>query len=166
MIGKARKLAEVVAVCLLTAMFAAFLLQIFMRYVVNQPVGWTSEACVILYIWTVFWTSTFLLKERDHITFSILYEMAGPRPRWLLTLLGHLALAVAFASALPAIADYVSFMKIDSTPVTRIRFDVIYSIFVVFAVAVAIRAALTVYRTLRAGAPAATAGEAAERAES
>jgi TRAP-type C4-dicarboxylate transport system permease small subunit len=154
MIRSGRKIAEIVAVGLLTAMFAAFLLQIFMRYVVNHPLGWTSEACVILYIWTVFWTSTFLLRERDHITFSMLFDIAGPRPRWVLTVAGHLVLGIAFASALPAIADYVSFMKIDSTPITRIRFDLVYSIFVVFAAAVAIRSVLAVYRALREGLPA------------
>jgi TRAP-type C4-dicarboxylate transport system permease small subunit len=151
LIRGARRAAEVVAVGLLTAMFAAFLLQIFMRYVVNHPLGWTSEACVILYIWTVFWTSTFLLKERDHITFSLLADMAAPRPRWLLGIAGHAILAVAFAAALPATVDYVTFMKIDSTPVTRIRFDLVYSIFVVFAAAVAIRSALAAYAALRAG---------------
>lgn len=154
MIRRGRKIAELVAVGLLTAMFAAFLLQIFMRYVLNHPIGWTSEACVILYIWTVFWTSTFLLKESDHITFSMLFDIAGPRPRWVMTLAGHLALGLAFAGALPATADYVTFMKIESTPIAGIRFDLVYSIFVVFAAAVAIRSALAVYRALREGLPA------------
>ncbi|WP_159591192.1 TRAP transporter small permease [Chelativorans xinjiangense] len=151
MIGKWRKFAEIVAVGLLTAMFASFLLQVFMRYVVNHPLGWTSEACVILYIWAVFWTSAFLLEEREHITFSILSDALAPRPRWVLSLIGHAVLAVAFASALPAIVDYIAFMKIDSTPITRIRFDYVFSIFAVFAVAVVIRSVLALYRTLRDG---------------
>lgn len=150
--GKWRKFAEIVAVGLLTAMFASFLLQIFMRYVVNHPLGWTSEACVILYIWAVFWTAAFLLEERDHITFSMLSDTLSPRPRWVLSLIGHAVLAVAFASALPAIVDYITFMKIDSTPVTHIRFDYVFSIFAVFAVAVVIRSVLALYRALRDGA--------------
>ncbi len=156
MIAKWRKFAEIVAVGLLTAMFASFLLQIFMRYVVNQPLGWTSEACVILYIWTVFWTSAFLLDESEHITFSMLSDALSPAKRRVLTIIGHIILGAAFLSALPAITDYVTFMKIDSTPVTRIRFDYIYSIFVVFAAAVAIRAFLSIYRALRNGAVAST----------
>lgn len=144
-----RKFAEIVAVGLLTAMFASFLLQIFMRYVVNQPLGWTSEACVILYVWTVFWTAAFLLKESDHITFGMLVDVLPPRARRIMTITGHVILGLAFASALPAITDYVAFMKIDSTPVTHIRFDYIYSIFVVFAAAVVIRSVLAIYRALR-----------------
>lgn len=151
MAGKWRSFAEIVAVGLLTAMFAAFLLQIFMRYVVNQPLGWTSEACVILYIWAVFWTAAFLLDEREHITFSMLYDSLSPRPRWVLSLIGHVVLGVAFAGSLPAVVDYITFMKIDSTPITDIRFDYVYSIFAVFVAAVAIRSALAFYRTLRGG---------------
>jgi TRAP-type C4-dicarboxylate transport system permease small subunit len=149
MLSRARKLAEIVAVALLTAMFAAFLLQIFMRYVVNQPLGWTSEACVILYIWTVFWTSAFLLDESDHVSFSMLSDAVSPRARRVLTIIGHVILGLAFASALPAIVEYVSFMKIDSTPVPRIRFDIVYSIFPVFAAAVVIRSVLALYRAFR-----------------
>ncbi|MCT7377098.1 TRAP transporter small permease [Chelativorans salis] len=151
MIGMWRKFAEIVAVGLLTAMFASFLLQVFTRYVINQPLGWTSEACVILYIWAVFWTSAFLLEEREHITFSMLSDALSPRPRWVLSLIGHAVLATAFASALPAIVDYIAFMKIDSTPITRIRFDYVFSIFAVFAVAVVIRSVLALYRALRDG---------------
>ncbi|RCS24847.1 TRAP transporter small permease [Phyllobacterium salinisoli] len=149
MLSRARKLAEIVAVALLTAMFAAFLLQIFMRYVLNHPLGWTSEACVILYIWTVFWTSAFLLDESDHVSFSMLSDAVSARSRRVLTIIGHVILGLAFASAFPAIVDYVSFMKIDSTPVTRIRFDVVYSIFPVFVVAVVIRSVLALYRAFR-----------------
>jgi len=150
-----------VAVGLLTAMFAAFLLQIFMRYVINQPLGWTSEAIVILYIWALFWTSAFLLNESEHITFTIVSDAVHPRARVraIMKLVGHVVLGIAFASALPAVVDYVTFMKIDTTPVTRIRFDYVYSIFVVFALAVVIRSSLAAYagmkKALRGNTPAA-----------
>ena len=54
------------------------LLQVFTRYVVNRPFGWTSEACVIFYVWIVFWTRAFLLRERDHVTFTMVYERRRP----------------------------------------------------------------------------------------
>lgn len=149
MLSTARKITEIVAVALLTAMFAAFLLQIFTRYVLDNPLGWTSEACVILYIWTVFWTSAFLLNESDHVSFSMLSDAVSARTRRVFTVIGHIMLGLAFASALPAIVDYVSFMKIDSTPVMRIRFDAVYSIFPVFVVAVIIRSVLALYGAFR-----------------
>jgi len=145
MAAKLRKFTEIVAVGLLTAMFLVFLLQIFMRYVVNQPLGWTLEASVILYIWAIFWTSAFLLDESEHITFTIVADVVHPRVRAMMKLAGHLILGLAFASALPAVVDYVTFMKIDTTPVIGIRFDYVFSIFVVFMVAVIIRSMLGIY---------------------
>jgi len=149
MAAKLRKFTEIVAVGLLTAMFLVFLLQIFMRYVVNQPLGWTLEASVILYIWAVFWTSAFLLDESEHIAFTILADAARPRVRAMMKLAGHVILGIAFISALPGVVDYVTFMKIDTSPVIGIRFDYVFSIFVVFMAAVIIRSILGAYKILK-----------------
>ena len=51
-----RKGADYVAVGLLTAMFLSFLLQIFSRYVLVNPLGWTLEACLVTWLWLVFWS--------------------------------------------------------------------------------------------------------------
>ena len=42
--------AESVAALLFLAMFAAFLIQVFARYVLNNPIGWTQESVLIAYI--------------------------------------------------------------------------------------------------------------------
>lgn len=120
-----------------------------MRYVMNNPLGWTLEACVILYIWTVFWTSAFLTDESDHITFTILLDGVRTGVRRIMLIMGHIVLSVAFISALPAVVDYVTFMKIESIPIAHLRFDFVFSIFVVFMVAVVIRSVLMTYRAFR-----------------
>lgn len=144
-----QKFAEVMAVAFLAAMFAAFLLQIVTRYVLNNPLGWTSEACVILYIWAVFWTSAFVIGEKDHVAFTMISDVVSSRTRRVFRIIGYGALALAFATALPGIASYVHFMKIDVTPVTRIRFDIVYSVFPLFAAAVAIRSVIALWRAIR-----------------
>ncbi|TPL82638.1 TRAP transporter small permease, partial [Mesorhizobium sp. B2-3-13] len=55
--------ADNVAVALLAAMFIAFILQIFTRYVINDPLGWTLEVCLTTWLWLVFWSSAFVLTE-------------------------------------------------------------------------------------------------------
>ncbi|KAB2875422.1 MAG: TRAP transporter small permease [Bauldia sp.] len=134
------------AVGLFVAMFVAFLLQIFTRYVLNHPLGWTLEACVILYIWIVFWTSAFLLRERDHVAFTMLCDAVAPGARRVFAILGALAIGGAFVAGFPAMLSYVAFMSIDVTPVTRIRFDYVYSIWILFAGAVIVRSAVLLVR--------------------
>ena len=49
----ARRGAEGVAVGLLTALFVFFIVQIVSRYVFNRPLGWTTEACLLSWLWLV-----------------------------------------------------------------------------------------------------------------
>jgi TRAP-type C4-dicarboxylate transport system permease small subunit len=140
--------AELVTVLLFMAMFAAFLLQVFTRYVLNDPVAWTQEFVLIMYIWIVFWCGAFLLKEREHITFDMFFLALPPRQRRILAIVLTALTGLVFMVALPATFDYVTFMKIEKSPVMGIRFDILYSIFIVFVVAVAVGALWRIWRLL------------------
>jgi TRAP-type C4-dicarboxylate transport system permease small subunit len=137
-----RFVVELVAALLFVAMFAAFLLQVFTRYVLNDPVAWTQEFVLIVYIWIVFWCAAFLLHERDHITFDMISGALPPPRRRVLAIVLTAITGIAFLAALPATIDYVTFMSIEKSPVLGIRFDLLYSIFIVFVAAIAIGAVL------------------------
>ncbi|MHB1101634.1 MAG: TRAP transporter small permease [Devosia sp.] len=128
--------AELVAAAMFAALFGAFLIQIFTRYVLNNPTAWTQELTLVLYIWVVFWTCAFILHERDHISFDLISSSLPPRGRRVLAIASTALVVVAFGIALAPSFDYVSFMRITRTPVLRIPFDVVYSIFIIFLVAV------------------------------
>lgn len=146
--ARMRYFAELVAAIMFMIMFAAFLLQVFTRYILNDPVAWTQEFVLIAYIWIVFWCAAFLLREREHITFDMFF-LALPLPgRRVLAIVLTALTGVAFVAALPATVDYVTFMKIEKSPVIGLRFDVLYSIFVVFVIAVAVGAVVRVWRLL------------------
>lgn len=140
--------AELVAAALFAGMFGAFLLQVFTRYVLNDPTAWTQEMTLVLYIWVVFWTCAFLLRERDHITFDLIALALPPgRRRWL-ALISTGLVVIAFAAALLPAADYVAFMRIERTPVLGIPFDIVYSIFIIFMAALVVAGLLRIVRLL------------------
>lgn len=134
-----RNRADNVAVGLLTAMFVSFILQIFFRYVVNQPLTWTLEANLLTWLWVVFWVSAFLLRDRDHVKFDIFYLSAAPRVRRAFALLSAAAIVAAFGVAYPATFDFISFMKIESSSSLGIRLDFVFSAYLLFAAAVIVR---------------------------
>ena len=68
-----RSLTEAVPALLLAAMFLCFIIQVFMRYVMDSPVGWTVEVCVIAWLWILLWGQSVSVEERDEIRFDILY---------------------------------------------------------------------------------------------
>jgi C4-dicarboxylate transporter, DctQ subunit len=145
--------AENVAAAMLAVMFAAFLLQIAFRYVVDFPTGWTHELSVILWLWLVLWGAAFVLSEREEIRFDIIFGAVGPTGRRVMTLVAALALVALYSVSLPAIFDYVSFMKVQRTAYLKVRFDVLFSIYVVFAVAVIIRYIWLGYQAVWGAAP-------------
>ncbi|MDK9698252.1 MAG: TRAP transporter small permease subunit [Siculibacillus sp.] len=145
-----RRAAEIVAVICFTAMFAGFILQVVMRYGLNSPLDWTQELCIVLYLFGVFWTAAFLLKERDHVAFTVIYDHAPVRARRVMAAIGAIAIGVAFAADLPAAWDYIAYMGRQTTPVMRLRFDLVFGIFLIFMVAVVWRSGLTLRHLLGA----------------
>jgi len=131
-----RRWAEHVAAAMLAVMFAAFIVQIVFRYAFNFPIGWTSELTVTTWLWVVLWGAAFVLREREEIRFDLIYAAVGRRVRRGFAIVTAVALIALYGLSLPASVDYVAFMKVQYTPYLHIRNDHLYSIFVIFAVAV------------------------------
>lgn len=131
--------AENVVALLLFAMFVVFLLQIVSRYVLNLPIGWTHEVSVMLWIWLVLFGAAFVIRDNEEMRFDLIYGGVTERSRRIMAAITAVVLVVLFAWSLPATIDYVTFMKVEKTAYLRIRFDWLYSIYIVFAVAMIVR---------------------------
>ncbi|MBT9385322.1 TRAP transporter small permease subunit [Pseudooceanicola sp. CBS1P-1] len=137
---------------MLAVMFAAFIVQVAFRYLLNLPSGGASELTTIMWVWLVLWGAAFVLREREEIRFDFLISMVGPRLRRVMTILACAALLFLYGVSLPAAFDFVTFMKIQDTSYLDLRFDLVYSIYILFAVAILVRYAWLLWRALR-GAP-------------
>ena len=56
-----------------------------------------------------------------------------------MTIFAAAAVVVLFLLSLPAVVDYVTFMKVQRTAYLHVRFDWLFSIYVIFAVAAIVR---------------------------
>jgi TRAP-type C4-dicarboxylate transport system permease small subunit len=144
-----RALANHVAVALMATMFVSFLLQIFFRYVLNRPLGWTEEVTVLCWVWVVLWCASFVLSDAEEVRFDIVYGAVPQRVRRGLTVITAIALIVLLAWSLPATWRYVAFMKREHSAYLHMRFDLLYSIYLVFAVTCIVNHARLAYRALR-----------------
>lgn len=145
--------AENVLAAMLAVMFAAFLLQIAFRYLAGLPIGWTHEVSVILWVWLVLWGAAFVITEREEIRFDIIYGAVGAKTRRIMAVSTAIALVALYVVSLPAVVDYVTFMKVERTAYLKIRFDLLFSIYVVFVVATVIRYLWLGFQALRGVAP-------------
>ena len=113
------RVAEAIAAIALAAIFIVFLLQIFTRYsgklsqwmpVENlslwmseiEPLRWTVYLISLLWVWLIFLGCSFVVRERDHVAFDILYQAALPRLRKIMTILGAIILIAVMLISLPA----------------------------------------------------------------
>src|SRR5438477_8943386 len=141
--------AENIAAALLAVMFAAFIIQIVFRYVFNFPAGWAAELTVATWLWLVLFGSAFVLSEKEEIRFDLIYSSVGSRARIGMAIASALALVILYGASLKPSFDYVSFMKVERASYLKIRMDWMYSIYVVFLVAIIVRYVWLLSRLLR-----------------
>jgi TRAP-type C4-dicarboxylate transport system permease small subunit len=144
-----RARAENVLALLMAAMFVSFILQIFFRYVINLPVAWTEEVCVIGWLWGILWGAGFVTRNSEDVRFDMVYGLV-PRPvKRGFTVLASAAIVIILALSLPGAWSYVSFMKVEKSASLGIRMDWMFSIYIAFALATIARHAHIVVEALR-----------------
>lgn len=117
-----------------TVMFVSFCLQIFSRYVLGQQFSWTFEATVIGFLWTVAFGAIWAGRNHEHVSFSLIYDLFGPKGQAILNMIGSLMIAAAFVILIPAAYEYLEFITIKKTAVLRVSFTALYAPFLAFIV--------------------------------
>lgn len=141
--------AENVVSILLGIMFVAFVIQIVFRYFFNLPVGWSSELSVIIWLYMVLLGSAFWLRTDEELRFDLITGSVSPGVERGLVVVSSVATVILFAMAMPATLKYVTFMKVESTSYLKIRFDVLYSVYILFAAGLIVRYAWAAWQALR-----------------
>jgi TRAP-type C4-dicarboxylate transport system permease small subunit len=154
LLGRLHRFAEAVAAALLATIFAAFIVQIALRYLFNWPVGWTTELSLAAWLWLVLWGAAFVLKDDEEIRIDLLADRVGPTGRRVITAIAALAVLALFGLSLKPSYDYVAFMKVEKSSYLGVRMDAMYAIYLVFVVAVLLRALRQLVRAIRGTLPA------------
>ncbi|MBI1172866.1 TRAP transporter small permease subunit [bacterium] len=158
--------AEGVAALLMAAMFATFILQIAVRYIMGSAwfmarfggvisaasFGWTLEFCLVLWLWIVFWGNAFVVREKDHVTFDIIYFWVRPGLRKWFAVIGALAVAFGLLASIGPTYDKLAILKLKSSATLGVKMFPIYSIYFVFLVVVGLRYLWRAIDVLRHGA--------------
>lgn len=167
-----RRAAEYFVGALMALMFLTFVLQIVIRYTARlgwiaeavpflDPTryGWTLEFCLLLWVWIIFAGCAFVVRDEDHVTFDVLYNHVRPGIRRWFVILGGLAIAVGLAVSILPTWDKFFILRLKQTATLKqlvgdwVRMRDVYSVYILFLVAVSLRYAWAVWRAVRVGAP-------------
>lgn len=142
---------ETVGGALFLLAFGGFIIQVFFRYVMNDPLRWSEEFVMICFIWTVFWAAAFMVPIREHVSFDVVYEVVGPRTRRVFSIIAMVAVIVAFLMLIPPTLDYLDFLQRKKSPVLRIQMHWIYGCYILFVVGFMLQSCARLVRLLSAG---------------
>ncbi len=153
------RLTEAIAGGMLAAIFLIFLLQILLRYFFT-PAGWTLELIGILWVWVIFFSCAFIVRERDHVKFDIIYLSVPMRVRQVFAMLAAAAIVVGMLYSFLPTWDYIDWMKIRKTATVRNPFSgekiplrTVFTIYAVFMLVVAARYGWLFFDIMRNGPP-------------
>jgi len=134
-----RARAENVLVFMMASLFVVFIAQVAFRYVFNLPLGGTDELCNFLWLWGILWGAAFVMRSHEDIRFDMLYNLLPHSIKRLFTMFGSSALVLILLASLPATWSYVSFMKVEKSAALLLPMNWVFSIYVVFLLAMVVR---------------------------
>ncbi|MFW2542088.1 TRAP transporter small permease [Primorskyibacter sp. 2E107] len=164
------RLAEGLAALMMALMFGTFILQVAVRYTARldwvaeavplfdpSRYGWTLEFCLALWVWIVFWGNATIVRERDHVTFDLLYLSVNPRLRRGFAVISAVAICAGLLWSLEPTWSKFYILRLKKTATLSnvfgdwIRMRDIYSVYAFFLVAVSLRYALRAWKATRHG---------------
>ena len=144
-----QKSANVIGGGLFLTLFIVFVVQVTARFGFNKPMAWTDEAAVILYVWVILWAAAFVVPEREHVVFDLLWNSVRQRARQVMQIAGNLMIGGLALYGIPASWDYVHFMAREGTPVLGVSFMWVFMPFVLLLAALVVRSALAIWNAVR-----------------
>ena len=144
---------------MLAAIFLIFMLQIVLRYFFT-PAGWTLEFIGILWVWVIFFSCAFVVREQDQVRFDIIYLAVPRRVRQIMCMVSAFAIIAGMLYAFLPTWEYIDWMKIRKTATVRNPFTgnkiplrEVFSIYAVFMIALVGRYAWQFMTVLKKGPP-------------
>ena len=144
-----KKVADLIGGTLFLTLFIVFVIQVTARFGFNRPMAWTDEAAVILYVWVILWSAAFVVPEREHVAFDLIWNSVNLPTRKVMRVTGNLLIGGVALYGIPATWDYVHFMKRESSPVLGISFMLVFLPFVLLLVALVVRSAWAIWNAFR-----------------
>ena len=153
-----RSFANFITAAMLAVLFFTFLLQIFSRYILKAPFGWTLELCLILWLWIVFFGCSFAVRDQDHVKFDIFYYATPKKVQLIFSIISAIGVIVIMGySFLPTI-DYIDWMKMRKTTTVKIfnnkiPLSYIFSVYGIFLLSVIIQYIWKLINLMKSGLP-------------
>lgn len=131
-------------------LFAVFVFQVFMRYVVRQPQAWTTEVEQSCFLWLVMLGACYCQRMKGHVTFTLLYDNLGVKGKAITAMLGNILITfTCLITFLPSL-NYVWGLMERQQVTTLLKWPktVVFFPYVVFLAFILVYALMEIYEEI------------------
>ena len=128
------KMVEIISVVLLLLMIVITCLQVFLRYVLNNPTSWSGEVAIILLIWLGYLGIALGIKDKEHISIDYLYAKLNEKYRKALDCFFYVAVILFSILMIVNGRLLVGVTTMQKLPATGLSKAILYSALIVSGV--------------------------------
>jgi TRAP-type C4-dicarboxylate transport system permease small subunit len=130
-------------------LFIAFIVQIFFRYVLQNPLMWPEELSTLAFIWTTLLAAGYIRRINGHVGFTLVYERLSNRNKTITRIISNALIFFAFLLPVYPTFNYIKAMHIEKSSVLRIPFSIGYGPVLVFFILILCHSLYDIYVDLR-----------------
>jgi len=113
-------------------LFLTFIIQIFFRYVLRNPLMWPEELTSLAFIWTTLLSAGYIRRVHGHVAFTLGYDKLPEAMRKIARLSSNVLVFFAFLVPLPSIFKYLKAIHLEKSSVLRIPLSIGYGPVLIF----------------------------------
>ncbi|RPF54243.1 TRAP-type C4-dicarboxylate transport system permease small subunit [Aquisalibacillus elongatus] len=115
-------------------MFIAFVIQVYYRYILDDPLAWTYEVTVVGFVWTLIFGAIYARRKDEHVAFSYIYDLVPEKVQFAFRVIGNLLVIVLIAIAFKPTYEFIQFMEMSETTTFNIPYNIVYFPFLILMV--------------------------------
>jgi len=119
-------LEDQIGIFLVYMLIALTCAQVFSRYVLNYPLGWTEELVRYVFIWSIFWGAAIVMRHREHVSVELFHKFLSPAARRALNIFNNLCILVFLGFILPPAVRYAIYAHRLKAVVTEVPMFFVY----------------------------------------
>jgi TRAP-type C4-dicarboxylate transport system permease small subunit len=138
-----------VPIAVFVTLFLAFLLNVFFRYVLRNPLNWTFELSINAFVIVGLLGACATYRTEEHVVFDLLYTRLDAKGQAILRITAYVIVIVFFTAALPATIIYLVKLR-AVTSIMKIPRRLIFLSFPLLLASTVIRSAYRLVLDIRA----------------
>jgi TRAP-type C4-dicarboxylate transport system permease small subunit len=130
------------------ALFFAFLINVFFRYVMKNPQNWTFELSINAFVIVGLLGACAAYRKEDHVVFDLMYTRAGSRGKSIMRMIGYGTVIIFFLIALPGTIRYLWRLR-SVTSIMKLPLRLIFASFPILLLSTILRSAYRLVLDIR-----------------